>query len=512
MAEIGSRLGRLPFVLLLTVGLLVSLIHCAGCDLGFTGANVTAVVMNFNQDFSPDTPEQQLPCHSGHCLSHVTAEYVAVVLTPADRIPRAPLSFEEQFPRSRAGLPRSNHPAPNLQRGPLGSLSRVVAATGNATICNGVSNGSAKSRAVKARHGIFAMVRIWLLAAVLALGAAFPLAAHDEKPSEEKHDELAVKLSEKQVDAGKFAISEVQGGMLRKRIAAPGSIAPSGEHIARVAVRLLGTVAELRKRLGDTVQAGEVVAVIESREVADAKSEYLAARLVFDLQQTLFNRSTRLFEGKILSENDFLRARTTFEDARVKIEIARQKLFALSLTAEQIEALPQQPVETLRLQELRAPIAGRVAERRVELGSLVGREGQESELFVIVNLDVVWADLAVPASELSSIHEGQQITIAAGTGGEPSPATIMFVSPLLDKDTRAARVVASVDNAALKMAAGLFHHRRDPDGCKTPAAINGAENSFAILQGRYHRVRPQRPRALKRARYPSADRRGAWPK
>jgi cobalt-zinc-cadmium efflux system membrane fusion protein len=175
------------------------------------------------------------------------------------------------------------------------------------------------------------MVRIWLLAAVLVLGAAFPLAAHDEKPGEKKHDEVVVKLSEKQVDAGKFAVSEVQGGMLGKRIAVPGSIVPSGDHIARVAVRLLGTVAELRKRLGDTVRAGEVVAVIESREVADAKSEYLAARLVFDLQQTLFNRSTRLFEGKVLSENDFLRARTTFENARVKIEIARQKLFALSL-------------------------------------------------------------------------------------------------------------------------------------------------------------------------------------
>src|SRR5258706_15901618 len=32
-SEIGNRLGRLPFVLLLTVGLLLSLIHCAG-DLG----------------------------------------------------------------------------------------------------------------------------------------------------------------------------------------------------------------------------------------------------------------------------------------------------------------------------------------------------------------------------------------------------------------------------------------------------------------------------------------------
>ena len=328
------------------------------------------------------------------------------------------------------------------------------------------------------------MVRIWLLAALLVLEAAFPLAARGEKPGagEEKHDEATIKLTERQVDAGKFAVSEVQGGMLSKRITVPGSIVPSGDHIARVAVRLLGTVAELRKRLGDAVQAGDVVAVIESREVADAKSEYLAARLVFDLQQTLFTRSTRLFEGKVLSENDFLRARTTFEDARVKIEIARQKLFALSLTAEQIEALPQQPVETLRRQELRAPIAGRVAERRVELGSLVGREGQESELFVIVNLSVVWADLAISPSDLATIHEGQQITIAAGTGGELSPAIIMFVSPLLDKDTRAARVVASVDNAALKWRPGSFITAEIPTD-EAPAAIVVPRTALQSLKG-----------------------------
>jgi cobalt-zinc-cadmium efflux system membrane fusion protein len=274
----------------------------------------------------------------------------------------------------------------------------------------------------------------------------------------------------------------VTGGMLSKRIAVPGSIVPSGDHIARVAVRLLGTVAELRKRLGDAVQAGEVVAVIESREVADAKSEYLAARLVFDLQQTLFNRSKSLFEGKVLSENDFLRARTTFEDARVKHEVARQKLFALSLTAEQIEALPQQPVETLRRQELRAPIAGRIAERRVELGSLVGREGQESELFVIVDLSEVWAELAVSPVDLASIREGQEITIAAGMDAEPSPAIIMFVSPLLDKDTRSARVVASVDNAARKWRPGSFITAEIPTD-EAPAAVVVPKTALQSLKG-----------------------------
>src|SRR5699024_10855559 len=95
--------------------------------------------------------------------------------------------------------------------------------------------------------------------------------AHDHKnAAHQDHDDAVVKLSDRQVDAGKFAVTAVGAGTLSKRIAVPGSIVPSGDHIARVAVRLLGTVAELRKRLGDPVEAGEVVAVIESREVADA--------------------------------------------------------------------------------------------------------------------------------------------------------------------------------------------------------------------------------------------------
>lgn len=269
-------------------------------------------------------------------------------------------------------------------------------------------------------------------------------------------DTSAIKLSAKQVDAGGFAVATVRGGEINTTITVPGSIIPSGDRIARVAVRLLGTVVELRKRLGDSVQSGEVVAIIESREVADAKSEYLATRLVMDLQRTLFERSSRLFEGKILSENDYLRARTTFEDARVKLETARQKLFALSLTAEQIEALPQQPVETLRRQELRSPITGRIAERRVEIGSLVGREGQESELFVVVDATTVWADFAVPTSDLVGIHEGQQVSVAAGAKSPPLPGTIIFISPILDKDTRAARVVASVENSQGVLRPGAF--------------------------------------------------------
>jgi hypothetical protein len=104
-SEIGSRLGRLPFVVLLTVGLLFSLIHCAGGELNIADGHAPTVAMNLDQGSGPDTPEQQLPCHGGHCLSHVSTQPMAMVMTPADLILRAPAFGQEQSPPALAGLP-----------------------------------------------------------------------------------------------------------------------------------------------------------------------------------------------------------------------------------------------------------------------------------------------------------------------------------------------------------------------------------------------------------------------
>ena len=105
MVSVGTRLARFPLVLLLAIGLLVSLIHCSGCDPGVASTDAAAVATNLDRSSVPDVPEQGLPCHSGHCLSHATAQQMAAVLTPADFAPRA-LSFgREQFPAAHAGLP-----------------------------------------------------------------------------------------------------------------------------------------------------------------------------------------------------------------------------------------------------------------------------------------------------------------------------------------------------------------------------------------------------------------------
>src|SRR4051794_14479078 len=104
---------------------------------------------------------------------------------------------------------------------------------------------------------------------------------HEDKPA-------TVKLTQEQIAEAHIDVASVDTGVLARRIIVPGAIIPDSNRIARVAVKLSGTVAELRKNLGDRVLKDEVLAVLESREVADAKSEYLAARLTQELQQELF--------------------------------------------------------------------------------------------------------------------------------------------------------------------------------------------------------------------------------
>jgi membrane fusion protein, heavy metal efflux system len=256
----------------------------------------------------------------------------------------------------------------------------------------------------------------------------------------------AAKLSPKAIEAAGIAVSEVKSGTIARRIIVPGTIAPQADRVAHVAVKLSSIVAELRKNIGDAVEKNEVLAILESREVADAKSEYLAARLTNELQQDLFERDKTLWEKKISSEQQFLRSRNEAARAKMRNDIARQKLFALGLTEAEIGGLPNQPEVSLRHQEVRSPIAGRIVERKAELGIAVGRDNLETDLFVVADLDRVWVDLAVNPEDLAMVRIGQTLSVETRGTTETATGRVTFIGPILDKDTRSARVIAEIDN------------------------------------------------------------------
>ncbi|MEH2510495.1 hypothetical protein V1291_001849 [Nitrobacteraceae bacterium AZCC 1564] len=97
---------RLPLVATLVLGLMLSLFHCANCDIAFADPGSATIVANLDTTISHDGPaEQQLPAHSGHCLSHVAAQPSAVTLIPADLSHRAFVIGCDQSPASLADLP-----------------------------------------------------------------------------------------------------------------------------------------------------------------------------------------------------------------------------------------------------------------------------------------------------------------------------------------------------------------------------------------------------------------------
>jgi cobalt-zinc-cadmium efflux system membrane fusion protein len=255
-----------------------------------------------------------------------------------------------------------------------------------------------------------------------------------------------VKLTEDQIGDAGIELAPVQDGTLAHRITVPGTIVPNANRIARVSVKLSATVAELRKNLGDGVTKDEVVAVLESREVAGAKSEYLAARLTSELDKDLYERDKQLWERRVTSEQLLLRSRNAAAQATMNLDIARQKLFALGLSEKEIAALPEQPETGLRRQEVRAPMSGRIVDRKVDLGAAVGRDNLETELFTIADLDRVWVELAVSPTDLPLVQEGQTVLVAAHGLAYRAIGKIVFISPMLDRETHSARVVAEIAN------------------------------------------------------------------
>jgi cobalt-zinc-cadmium efflux system membrane fusion protein len=300
------------------------------------------------------------------------------------------------------------------------------------------------------------------LAAGVALGSGAPavyatlqgwLAAGEAAAPSEKAEDGLVPLSAAQIAASRIETAPAGPGALTRVIVAPALVAVDADRMGKVAAKVAGTIAELRKKLGDPVEKGDVVAIIDSREVADAKSDYLAAQVQLDLQTALFQREKGLFEKKIAAEQSYLKARGAYEEARLHADLARQKLASLDLSEQEIADLPRQPVGALRRKEIRAPSGGKVIERRVHLGQPVGGEGQEKELYAIADLSAVSAEIAVAISDIADLREGQRVLLAHGDEKQ-AEGRLVYVRPTIDHETHSGRAIATFQNDSLALLPG----------------------------------------------------------
>ncbi len=310
--------------------------------------------------------------------------------------------------------------------------------------------------------------------------------AHEEAESENAHVEQgghaeeAVKLTPLQLEHAGVTLTTAAAGTITMRLELPGQILLNGDRVAHVVPRVDGTVQQVRKGLGDEVKAGETLAVLESRELADLSAAYLAANARVSLALLTLKREEGLWREKISPEQDYLGAKQALAEAQIEQRQALQKLKAVGLSDAAVTSLHRQSGNSLARYEVTAPLAGTVIEKHVTLGETVTAADQ---LFTLADLSSVWVDLSVYARDLAAINKGQTVRITVIGVPTPAEGVIDYVQPLANTDTRAVLARIVLDNRDGRWRPGLTV-TAEVQTSESPAAVVVAKEAVQSFEGR----------------------------
>ena len=123
---------------------------------------------------------------------------------------------------------------------------------------------------------------------------------HGENQGDD-HGDDRVEIGAEALAASGIEVAIAAPATVRTTLTLPGQIAPNADRVAQVLARLSGVLTEAPRTLGDRVKAGDVLAVLDSRELADAKSDYIESIHTLEYAQSVFVREERLWQRKILA-------------------------------------------------------------------------------------------------------------------------------------------------------------------------------------------------------------------
>jgi cobalt-zinc-cadmium efflux system membrane fusion protein len=224
--------------------------------------------------------------------------------------------------------------------------------------------------------------------------------------------------------------------------------------VAHVVPLVPGVVREIRNSLGDTVEEGQVMAIIHSQELSDARAAFLAARARRELAEITSKREEGLWKKKITSEQEYLEARQGLAEAIIDLEAIEQTLRSLGLSEKEVKRLhsSNQSLDLTRY-AIKAPIAGTVINREISIGEKVG---DDKEVFIIADLSSVWVDLKVSQKSLPYVRKGDKVRILTQTGNLSAEGLISYVSPIVGEQTRTSMARIILPNTGGEWRPGLF--------------------------------------------------------
>src|SRR5688500_13179493 len=179
---------------------------------------------------------------------------------------------------------------------------------------------------------------------------------------------------------------------------------------AEVGSAVIGVVETVYVERGDTVQKGQLLAqlrasverasVSAAQVRAQADADIQAATANYDFQRQKLGRTEELMQKKFVSAQalDQVRAETSVAEqrlaqAREQKRVARQELAFANAQ--------------LGLRSIRAPFAGIVADRYVNVGERV----EVKPMFKVAKIDPLRVEIIAPAALYGSVHKGMAAQI-----------------------------------------------------------------------------------------------------
>lgn len=284
---------------------------------------------------------------------------------------------------------------------------------------------------------------------------------HDGEHGEAEHREGRVELSPEARENAKLELKTVGPAKIAVTLALPGELTLNADAVAHVTPRVAGTVREVKKNLGDVVKKGDVLAVLDSRDLAEMQREVAAAKERLTLAESELARQETLWKERIGAEKDYIAAKQAFAEARIEWSSAAQKLGAAAGAGGRGAGYA-----------LVAPLDGTVVEKHASVGEVMK---EDTQAFIVADLTHVWVDVTVYAKDLPRVAVGQRAAVRAEGLESAAFGAIDYLGAIVGEQTRSAeaRIVLTSPGAAWRP--GLF--------VTAEVVVDEAEVSLAVEEG-----------------------------
>ena len=247
----------------------------------------------------------------------------------------------------------------------------------------------------------------------------------------------------------------VQRLALEQTVAVSGSL--KAMQTAAIKARAAGEVQGLSKREGDAVQAGEVLARIDSTEATarvrqaeeqarSAQAQVAIARRAFDNNQQLVQQGFISATALDTTASNLAAAEANHRAALAALDIARKGLADTTL---------------------RSPLTGQIASRLVQNGE---RVGVDARLMDVVDLSAFELEAALAPAAAAAVQPGQKATLTVEGLAQPVAATVSRINPSVQAGSRSVLVYLRVP-AVAGMRQGLFAQGQIVTGSLQAAAL-----------------------------------------